>query len=140
MTNCPELSATALSWISPLRRNSTLAPGALLPATIASPPGSTRTMSNTGVTPVSDDRSRPSGAAAPTVSCAGEANCVGATDSASHRAPRQTGTNKIEAPATRARDVATSLDLYAFSIVDPLALGLPPLCYSASNTHDKQAH
>jgi hypothetical protein len=34
--------------------------------------------------------------------------------------------NKIPTPATRAREVTTNRDVDTFSIVDPLAMGLPP--------------
>ncbi len=50
MANCPDASATTRSCGSPLRNNSTLAPGAALPAMTASPDGSTRATSNAGLT------------------------------------------------------------------------------------------
>ena len=48
MTNCPDGSATARSWRSPLRNSSTIAPGAALPAMTASPVRSMRAMSKAG--------------------------------------------------------------------------------------------
>ena len=48
MTNCPDGSATARSWRSPLRNSSTIAPGATLPAITASPVRSMRAMSKAG--------------------------------------------------------------------------------------------
>ena len=59
MMNCPEPSVMALSWITPSRRSSTIAPGALLPAMTASPPGSIRTMSKAGVMSAFSERSKP---------------------------------------------------------------------------------
>lgn len=49
MTNCPDGSATARSWGSPLRNSSTIAPGAALPAMTASPVRSMRAMSKAGM-------------------------------------------------------------------------------------------
>ncbi len=46
MTNWPDLSATARSYTSPLRSNSTVASGSARPATTVSPVGSTLTTSN----------------------------------------------------------------------------------------------
>jgi hypothetical protein len=48
MTNCPDLSATARSWNSPLRNSSTVAPGVAVPAMTASPVRSMRAMSKAG--------------------------------------------------------------------------------------------
>ena len=65
MANCPDASATTRSWGLPLRNNSTLAPGVALPATTASPDGSTRATSKAGLTssPAPAKASGPAGAA-----------------------------------------------------------------------------
>lgn len=49
MTNCPDRSATARSWTSPLRNSSTLAFGAAVPAITASPARPTTATSKTGL-------------------------------------------------------------------------------------------
>ena len=93
MANCPDESATAPSRRSPLRKRSTVAPGAARPAMTASPVRSMRATSKTGTDSAAagerDDAASPSTAA----------TCVSAAASARERSSRalDAGCNGVDA-------------------------------------------